>query len=78
MILGNLLLALAWAGLNGQFTLGSLVTGAVLGRVILMVLARGDVLPMREVGRVRTLRCRCWRICSGRLLLANFRIARMC
>ena len=75
MILGNLLLALAWAAFNGRFTLDSLVTGAILGRIVLIVLARGDVLPMRAVGRfersLSLLGYLLWQI-----LLANFRIAR--
>jgi multicomponent Na+:H+ antiporter subunit E len=52
MILANLLLALAWVGLNGRFALDSLVVGAVLGRFVLLVLARGGVLPHAEVGRL--------------------------
>ncbi len=52
MILSNLLLALAWVGLNGRFTLESLVTGAVVGRIVLLVLARGGVVPKAEVRRV--------------------------
>lgn len=73
MILGNLLLALAWAALNGRFTLDSLVTGAFLGWIVMVVLAKGDVLPMREVGRLK-------RILSllgylfWQILIANFRI----
>ena len=52
MILANVLLALAWVGLNGRFTLDSLLVGAVLGRLVLMLLARGGVLPYDEVGRL--------------------------
>jgi multicomponent Na+:H+ antiporter subunit E len=52
VILANLLLALAWVGLNGRFTLDSLIMGAALGRVVLLILARGDVLPRAEVRRV--------------------------
>ena len=44
MLLGNMLLALAWAVLQGDFSLGSLVAGYVLGYVILLVLVRGGVL----------------------------------
>ena len=51
LIFGNLLLALAWAALNGSFTLESLLMGLLLGRLILLVLAKGAVLPVREVGR---------------------------
>lgn len=52
MILANLLLALAWVGLNGRFTLETLVTGAVIGRIVLLVLATGGVVPKTEVRRV--------------------------
>lgn len=45
MLLGNVLLALAWAALQGQFSLGTLVTGYVLGYAILLALVRGGVLP---------------------------------
>ena len=33
MILANLLLALAWVGLNGRFTLDSLIMGALIGPI---------------------------------------------
>ena len=74
MIFGNLLLALAWAALNGKFTLESLVMGLLLGRLILLVLARGGVLPVREVGRfgraLSLIGYLAWQI-----VLANFRMA---
>ena len=74
MILGNLLLALAWVALNGQFTLASLLTGTVLGHLVLLVLARGGVLPIREVGRVeRALALLAYLL--WQIVLANFRIA---
>ena len=44
MLLGNLLLALAWAALQGDFSLWTLVTGHVLGYLILLALVRGGVL----------------------------------
>ena len=75
MILANLLLALAWVGLNGRFTLDSLLVGAVLGRLVLMLLARGGVLPTEEVGRLQRafslLAYLLWQI-----LLANIRLTR--
>ena len=52
MILANLLLALAWVGLNGRFTLESLIMGAVIGRLVLLVLAKGGVVARTEVRRV--------------------------
>jgi multicomponent Na+:H+ antiporter subunit E len=75
MILANLLLALAWVGLNGHFTLDSLIIGAVIGRIVLLVLAKGEVLPRTEVGRVERalslLGYLLWQI-----VLANLRLAR--
>ena len=44
MLLGNVLLALAWAALQGEFSLSTLVTGHVLGYLILLGLVRGGVL----------------------------------
>jgi multicomponent Na+:H+ antiporter subunit E len=53
MLAGNLLLALAWAALQAEFTLGNLFVGYVLGYLILLMLIRGGVLPeSRYVGKV--------------------------
>jgi multicomponent Na+:H+ antiporter subunit E len=53
MLLGNILLALAWAALQGEFSLRTLLTGLVLGYLILLALVRGGVLgPSPYVGRV--------------------------
>jgi len=53
MLLGNLLLALAWAALQGDFSLHTLVTGQILGYLILVVLVRGGVLSTSPyIGRV--------------------------
>ena len=41
MILANLLLALAWVALNGRFALDTLLVGALIGRLVLLVLAKG-------------------------------------
>ena len=43
MLLGNMLLALAWAALEGDFSLWTLLTGYVLGYLILVALVRGGV-----------------------------------
>lgn len=53
MLLGNILLALAWAALQGSFSLTSLVTGYVLGYIILSALARGGVLSPTYRRKVR-------------------------
>src|SRR5688572_13375373 len=53
VLLANLLLALAWAALQGEFSLATLVTGHVLGYLILLALVRGRVLPQSPyIGRV--------------------------
>jgi multicomponent Na+:H+ antiporter subunit E len=53
VLLGNLLLALAWAALQGEFSLGTLLTGCVLGYLILLALVRGGVLGASPyIGRV--------------------------
>ena len=53
MLLGNMLLALAWAALQGDFSLSTLVVGHVVGYVILVALVRGGVLsPSPYIGRV--------------------------
>ncbi len=44
VLLGNLLLALVWATLQGDFSLRTLLTGIVLGYLILLALVRGGVL----------------------------------
>ncbi len=45
MLVANLLLAVAWAALQGEFSLLSLTIGYLLGYTVLAVLARGGVLP---------------------------------
>ena len=53
MLLGNILLALAWAALEGDFSLRTLLTGQVLGYLILVALVRGGVLRTSPyVGRI--------------------------
>jgi multicomponent Na+:H+ antiporter subunit E len=53
VLLGNLLLALAWAALQGDFSLQTLLTGQILGYLILVALVRGGVLGTSPyVGRV--------------------------
>jgi multicomponent Na+:H+ antiporter subunit E len=75
MILANLLLALAWVGLNGRFTLDSLIIGGVLGRLVLLVLARGGLFPVAEVRRVeRALSLLAYLL--WQIVLANFRLTK--
>ena len=44
MLLGSILMALAWAALQGQITLFNLVVGFVLGYAVLALLEKGGVL----------------------------------
>jgi multicomponent Na+:H+ antiporter subunit E len=53
VLLANMLLALAWAALQGEFSLYTLITGHVLGYVILLALVRGGVLGTSPyIGRI--------------------------
>jgi multicomponent Na+:H+ antiporter subunit E len=53
MLLGNLLLALAWAALQGEFSLANLIAGHVLGYLVLLALVKGGVLgDSRYIGKV--------------------------
>jgi len=53
VLVGNILLALAWAALHGDFSLETLLTGQILGYLILVALVRGGVLSSSPyVGRV--------------------------
>jgi multicomponent Na+:H+ antiporter subunit E len=45
MLLGSILLALAWAALQGDITLANLLVGYGIGYVILALLAKGGVMP---------------------------------
>jgi multicomponent Na+:H+ antiporter subunit E len=75
MMLANLLLALAWVGLNGSFTLESLIVGMIIGRVVLVILAKGGVLPRREVRRLeRALSLLAYLL--WQIVLANFRLTK--
>jgi multicomponent Na+:H+ antiporter subunit E len=53
VLLANILLALAWAALQGEFSLATLLTGQVLGYLVLLALVRGGVLRQSPyIGRV--------------------------
>ena len=53
MLLGNMLLALAFAALRGEFSLANLLAGHVLGYLILLALVKGGVFPPSPyVGKV--------------------------
>jgi multicomponent Na+:H+ antiporter subunit E len=51
MLLGSILLALAWAALQGEVSLANLLVGYLLGYIILLVLAKGGVLPVAFTSR---------------------------
>jgi multicomponent Na+:H+ antiporter subunit E len=53
MFLANILLAFAWAALQGSFSLANLAMGWLLGYLVLLLLVKGGVLgPSRYVGRL--------------------------
>ena len=53
MLLGNILLALAWSALQGELSLANLVTGQIVGYLVLLGLVKGGVLgDSRYVGKV--------------------------
>jgi multicomponent Na+:H+ antiporter subunit E len=74
MLLGSILLALAWAALQGEIVLVNLVVGYAVGYAILWLLGRGGVMPSTLVARtghaVGLAAFFAWE-----LLLANFRVA---
>ena len=74
MLAGSLLLALAWAALQGEITLANLLVGYGVGYVILALLAKGGVTPATLVGR--TTHAAGLAVFFGwELLLANVRVA---
>src|SRR5690606_21732215 len=73
MILGNLLLALVWAALNEKFTFENMVAGVIIGHLVLMILAKGGVLPQKEVGRVERA-ISLFGYLSWQIVLANFKL----
>src|SRR5688500_14756979 len=74
MFLGSILLALAWAALQGELTLVNLMLGYLVGHAILALLARGGVMPSTLISRtVHALSLAAF--FAWELLLANFRVA---
>ena len=74
MLLANILLAVAWAALQGEFTLGNLVIGYLLGYVVLAALARGGVVPGTYRRKVRAVLALAWFL-FGAFIVANIRMA---
>ena len=75
MLLGSILLALAWAALQGEITLANLLVGYVVGYAILALLARGGVMPSTLVVANDRTRSAWPAFFAWELLLANFRVA---
>jgi multicomponent Na+:H+ antiporter subunit E len=74
MLLGSILLAFAWAALQGEITLANLFIGYALGYVILGLLAKGRVLPSTLTSRTgHAVRLAGFFI--HELVLANVRVA---
>lgn len=75
MLLGNMLLALAWSALQADFSIGTLFTGHLLGYLILLLLVRGGVLePSPYIGRVHRIAALA-AFFFWELVKANFRLA---
>ena len=74
MLLGSILLALAWAALQGEITFANLLVGYAVGYGVLAVLARGGVLPSTLVSRTAH-GLGLAAFFAWELLVANFRVA---
>ncbi len=74
MLLGSMLLALAWAALQGELSLTHLVVGYVVGYGILAFLAKGGVTPSTLVSRTSHALGLAG-FFAWELLVANFRVA---
>lgn len=74
MLLGSILLALAWAALQGDVTLTNLLVGYAVGYGILALLANGGVMPSTLVSRT-TSALQLAAFFAWELLIANFRVA---
>jgi multicomponent Na+:H+ antiporter subunit E len=74
MLLGSILLALAWAALQGELTLGNLLVGYAVGYTILALLGRGGVMPATLASRVTHALTLAGFFASA-LLVANVRVA---
>ena len=74
MLLANILLALAWAALQGEISLSNLVFGYILGYVILAALARSGVVPQTYRNKVRAVLSLAWFLFVA-FIVANIRMA---
>jgi multicomponent Na+:H+ antiporter subunit E len=74
MLLASILLALAWAALQGEITLANLVVGFVFGYIIVALLARGGVMPSTLTARTAHAASLAGYF-ARELVLANVRVA---
>ena len=74
MLLGSILLALAWAALQGEITLTNLLVGYAVSYAILAVLVKGNVMPSTLVSRT-THAAGLTAFFAWELLVANLRVA---
>lgn len=74
MLLGSLLLALAWAALQGELSASNLLVGFLSGYAILALLARGGVMPARFGSRTIHVIALAG-FFAWELVLANLRVA---
>jgi len=74
MLLGSILLALAWVALQGEVTLANLLAGYAVAYAILALLARGGVMPSTLVSRT-TRALGLAGFFAWELVLANVRVA---
>lgn len=74
MLLANILLAVAWAALQGELSLSNLVIGYFIGYVVLAALSRGGVLPRGYRKRVRAVFSLAWFLFRA-FIAANARMA---
>src|SRR5215211_4066039 len=74
MLLGSILLALAWVALQGEVSLANLLVGYAVGYAILALLVSGGVMPSTLVTRTRHA-VGLAAFFAWELLVANFRVA---
>jgi multicomponent Na+:H+ antiporter subunit E len=75
MLAGNILLALAWAALQGSFSLTNLIAGYALGYFILVALVKGGVLESSSYVRKVYFAIGLMAFFLWELVLANMRLA---
>lgn len=74
LLILNVMLAVAWTSLNGEFSLANLAVGYAAGYGIIAALARGGVLPRGYTERVRAIASLAMFLASE-FVVANVRMA---